>query len=353
MGRKCARGSGGVDQPDNTLQGKDAARSTPAVPDPRPLRTAVVLPCLNEEAAIAGVIAGFRAALPRAEIYVIDNASTDGTAVAAARAGAFVLAEPQRGKGNAVRRAFAAIEADICVIADGDGTYDAARAPELIETLLANRLDMVVGARRKTAEEAFRAGHEFGNWAFNKALQTAFGSSFRDIFSGYRVLSRRYVKSFPAMSDGFEIETEMSVHAILLRMPTLEVDCDYGARPAGTQSKLKTVRDGLRILATIHTLIRLHRPLVYFAVVSGTLAGVALGLFVPVLLTYLETGLVPRIPTLIVSGVAGLGALLAISCGLILDAAARTQVEIRRLLYLNAGSAGIAGAPQRDELLAQ
>lgn len=300
-------------------------------------RTAVILPCLNEAAAIAGVIAGFQHALPDAHIYVIDNASTDRTAEVARKAGATVIAEPVRGKGNAVRRAFAAIEADVYIIADGDGTYDAGRARELIATLEAEHLDMVVGARRKTAEEAYRAGHEIGNWAFNRALKASFGSSFRDIFSGYRVLSRRFVKSFPAMSDGFEIETEMSVHAILLRMPVREIDCDYGARPTGSASKLKTVRDGLRILGTLFNLVRLHRPLVFFAVLAGLLLGASLALFVPILLTFLETGLVPRFPTLIVSGVIGLAGLLAAFCGLILDASARTQVEIRRLLYLNAG----------------
>ncbi len=316
--------------------GDDDVQDRPPQPtEARHPRTAVILPCLNEAQAIAGVIAGFRTALPEADIFVIDNASTDTTADVARAASATVLLEPVRGKGNAVRRAFAAIEADIYVIADGDGTYDAARAPELIGALANERLDMVVGARRKTAEEAYRAGHEFGNWAFNRALKAAFGSSFRDIFSGYRVLSRRFVKAFPAMSDGFEIETEMSVHAILLRMPTLEVDCDYGARPEGSASKLKTVRDGARILGTLFTLVRLHRPLVFFAVVSGGLMGIALGLFVPVFLTFLQTGLVPRFPTLIVSVMAALASLLALFCGLILDASARTQVEIRRLLFLN------------------
>lgn len=298
---------------------------------------AVILPCLNEAPAIAGVIAGFADALPDARIYVIDNASTDATAATASKADAVVIEEPQRGKGNAVRRAFSAIDADIYVIADGDGTYDASRAPDLIATLRRDRLDMVVGARRKTADEAFRAGHEFGNWAFNRALKSAFGSTFRDIFSGYRILSRRFVKSFPAMSDGFEIETEMTVHAILLRMATREVDCDYQARPAGTASKLKTVRDGFRILATIFNLVRLHRPLIFFSVFAGFLVGCGLALFVPVFVTFLETGLVPRIPTLIAAGVAGLAGLLAAFCGLILDASARTQVEIRRLLYLNSG----------------
>ena len=298
---------------------------------------AVVLPCLNEAPAIAGVIAGFTAALPDARIYVIDNDSTDATAETALKAGAIVIQEPHRGKGNAVRRAFSAIDADIYVIADGDGTYDASRAPELIAALQQARLDMVVGARRKTADEAFRAGHELGNWAFNRALKAAFGSTFRDIFSGYRILSRRFVKSFPAMSDGFEIETEMTVHAILMRLPTREIDCDYQARPAGTASKLKTVRDGFRILATIFNLVRLHRPLIFFSLLAGFLLGSALALFVPVFVTYLETGLVPRIPTLIVAGVTGLAGLLAAFCGLILDASARTQVEIRRLLYLNSG----------------
>ena len=311
---------------------------------------AVVLPCLNEEAAIAGVIEGFRRALPSARLYVIDNASTDRTAEVASAAGAVVLSEPLRGKGNAVRRAFAGIDADIYVIADGDGTYDATRAPELIGLLGKERLDMVVGVRRKTADEAYRAGHEWGNWAFNRALKASFGSSFRDIFSGYRVLSRRFVKSFPAMSDGFEIETEMSVHSILLRMPVREVDCDYGARPAGSASKLRTYRDGLRILGTLTNLIRLHRPLVFFAIIGGLMLGVALGLFVPVFLTFLETGLVPRIPTLIVAAVAALAGLLAFACGLILDASARTQVEIRRLLYLNttqpSGPAFSAQAPR-------
>lgn len=311
----------------------------------QPPSLAVVLPCLNEAPAIAGVIEAFAAALPTARIYVIDNASTDATGDVARKAGATVIHEPQRGKGNAVRRAFAAIDADIFIIADGDGTYDAARAPELITLLQAEHLDMVVGARRKTADEAFRAGHEFGNWAFNRALKTAFGSTFRDIFSGYRILSRRFVKSFPAMSDGFEIETEMSVHSILLRMPTQEIDCDYHARPAGTASKLKTVRDGFRILATLFNMVRLHRPLIFFSILSGFLFGVSLALFVPVLITFLETGLVPRIPTLIVATVAGLAGLLSAFCGLILDASARTQVEIRRLLYLNFGPASAeAGA---------
>ena len=298
-------------------------------------RIAVVLPCLDEAAAIADVVQSFVSALPGARIYVVDNGSSDDTAARAEAAGAVVIEEPVRGKGNAVRRSFAAIEADVYVVADGDGTYDAARAPELVQLLLDQRLDMVIGARRKASTEAFRPGHESGNRLFNRLLATLFGSTFRDIFSGYRVLSRRYVKSFPAMSDGFEIETEMSVHAILLRMPTLEVDCDYGSRAAGSASKLKTYRDGFRILRTMLGLVRLHRPMLFFAVIAGLLIGAAVGLFVPILLEFLRTGLVARIPTLIVAATLGISSLLAIACGLILDALARMQVEMRRLLYLN------------------
>lgn len=298
---------------------------------------AVVLPCLNEAAAIAGVIAEFRAALPSAEIFVIDNASTDATAEVARSAGAHVLHEASRGKGHAVRRAFASIDADVYVIADGDGTYDAAAAPALIGKLVDERLDMVVGSRRKIADDAYRAGHEWGNRLFNNLLKSLFGSAFRDIFSGYRILSGRFVKSFPAMSDGFEIETEMATHAVLLRLPVAEVDCDYKGRAAGTHSKLNKYRDGWRILRTIGKLVRLHRPLFYFASLAGLLLGMSLALFVPILLHFLETGLVPRLPTLIVSvAMAIVGALLAM-CGIILDSTIRTQLEIRRLLYLNAG----------------
>ena len=232
-------------------------------------RVAVILPCLNEASAIEAVIAAFNSALPAAKIFVIDNASTDSTAEVARAAGAQVLVEPAKGKGNAVRRAFTAIDADIYVMADGDGTYDASQAPHLVNMLWRERLDMVVGTRRKTTVDAYREGHELGNLLFNRALKSLFGSEFRDIFSGYRVLSNRYVKSFPALSDGFEIETEMTVHAIMLRMPVAEVECDYRGRAAGTMSKLNKYRDGWRIARAIIHFLRLHRPMAFFGVISG------------------------------------------------------------------------------------
>ncbi len=299
------------------------------------MRIAVILPCLNEADVIASVVADFRTHLPHAAIHVVDNASTDQTASAAGAAGATIIHEAARGKGHAVRRSFAAVDADVYVISDGDGTYDASRAPEFIQLLTRERLDMVIGARRKTGDLAFRPGHEFGNRIFNRLLTTFFGSAFRDIFSGYRVLSRRFVKSFPAMSDGFEIETEMSVHAILLRMPTKEIDANYISRQQGSSSKLRTYRDGLRILRTMFSLLRLHRPLLFFTALAGLMFALALGLFVPVFLEYLNSGQVPRLPTLIVSTALGVSALLAVACGLILDANSRMQIEIRRLLYLN------------------
>jgi hypothetical protein len=305
-------------------------------------RVAVILPCLNEAPAIADVIAAFGLALPGAAIFVIDNGSTDGTGLAAKAAGAKVIVEKQRGKGSAVRRAFAAIDADFYVVADGDGTYDAARAPELIDLLVRERLEMVVAVRRKVDKLAYRKGHELGNRLFNRGLRACFGSEFQDVFSGYRVLSRRYVRSFPALSEGFEIETEMSVHALMLRMPVAEVVCDYAARQGGSQSKLRTYRDGMRIAWSIARLLRQHRPLAFFSVIAGLMLGAGAALFYPVLTTYLDTGLVPRFPTLIVSISLSVMAMVMIVCGVILDTVIRTQLEIRRLLYLS------AGRPQRE-----
>jgi glycosyltransferase involved in cell wall biosynthesis len=309
-------------------------------------RIAVILPCLNEAAAIREVVERFRTTLPTADIFVIDNGSTDGTAEIAEAAGANVLIETARGKGNAVRRAFTAIDADVYVVADGDGTYDESQAYRLIELLRHHRLDMVVGTRRKVACDAFRSGHEWGNQLFSRTLKTLFGSDFRDVFSGYRVLSHRYVKSFPALSSGFEIETEMTVHAILLRMPVLEVDCDYRARAVGSASKLKTYRDGIRILWTIVNLLRQHRPLLFFSIASAFFLGAGGALFYPVFAEYLRTGLVSRMPTLVVSiGVAVICVLLMV-CGLILDTTTRTQLELRRLIYLNA--LRVASAVKRE-----
>jgi len=314
-----------------------SAMTEAATPRATLKHVAVVLPCLNEAGTVAAVVADFKASLPGARIYVIDNGSVDGTDTMAKLAGAHVIIEKQRGKGNAVRRAFAAIEAEIYVVVDGDGTYDAAQAPRLIEMLQSERLDMVVGSRRKIAQDAYRTGHELGNRLFNRLLKAFFGGTFEDVFSGYRILSRRFVNSFPALSLGFEIETEMTVHALTLRMPVAEVACGYRARAAGSQSKLKTYADGLRIARSILLLLRQHRPLVYFGVICGAMSGISVALFYPIFMTYLATGTVPRFPTLIVSVGLALVAALMLTCGMILDITTRTQLEIRRLIYLNVG----------------
>jgi glycosyltransferase involved in cell wall biosynthesis len=294
------------------------------------------LPCYNEEAAIAQTIAGFRAALPDAVIYVYDNNSSDGTRAVAAAAGAIVRTERMQGKGNVVRRMFADVEADIYVMADGDATYDASAAPTLIAKLLDEQLDMVVGARRSEVEaEAYRRGHVLGNRLFTALLSNLFGRSFSDIFSGYRVFSRRFAKSFPALSAGFETETEISVHALELAMPVGEVVTAYGARPEGSVSKLSTYRDGWRIMKTILHLYRIERPVLFFGSLAFLLAGIAVILAVPLAVTYVETGLVPRFPTAIL--VTGLMILAALSffAGLILDTVVRGRREVRRLHYLS------------------
>lgn len=298
-------------------------------------RVAVILPCYNEAAAIAGTVAGFRAALPEAAIYVYDNNSKDGTAEIAAAAGAIVRTERMQGKGHVVRRMFADVEADIYVMADGDATYDAAAAPEMVRMLVDEKLDMVVGARQSEVEEAYRRGHRLGNRLFTGMLARLFGRSFSDIFSGYRVFSRRFVKSFPVLSEGFEIETEISVHALELRMPVAELVTAYGARPEGSVSKLSTYRDGWRILKTIGTLFRIERPVLFFGVIGAALAALAVILAVPLAITYAETGLVPRMPTAILS--TGLMILAFINgfCGLILDTVVRGRREMRRLAYLS------------------
>jgi glycosyltransferase involved in cell wall biosynthesis len=298
---------------------------------------AVVLPCLNEALSIAGVIEGFRQSLPEAAIYVVDNGSSDGTQAAALAAGAKVLSEAERGKGNAMRRAFAAIDADIYVVCDGDGTYDAAAAADLLARFRDDHLDMLVASRRKVSDGAYRAGHEWGNRLFNWILRKVFRSPFNDVFSGYRILSKRYVKSFPAQSDAFEIETEMTVHALLLRMPVAEVEGDYASRVAGSHSKLSTYRDGARILFRIVTFLRQYKPLVFFSILAGVLFGAALSMFWPVFTAYLATGQVPRIPTLVVAIGLGIVSVVMFTIGLVLDAISTMRLEIRRLLYLAAG----------------
>lgn len=297
-------------------------------------RIAVLLPCYNEEAAIAQTIAGFRAALPGSTIYVYDNNSRDETVARARAAGAVVGIERLQGKGNVVRRMFADIDADIYVMADGDATYDAASAPVLVARLLGEQLDMVVGARVTQAQAAYRRGHQLGNAVLTRMLTQLFGRSFTDILSGYRVFSRRFVKSFPVLSGGFEIETEMSVHALELKMPVGEVATPYFARPEGSVSKLSTYSDGFRIIRTIIMLYRIERPMWFFGAIGAALALFGVMLAGPLAMTYMHTGLVPRLPTaILVTGLMILAALSAFA-GLILDTVVRGRREMRRLAYL-------------------
>ena len=298
-------------------------------------RIAVLLPCYNEEAAIAATVAGFKAALPQAIIYVYDNNSTDRTREVAAGAGAVVRSEKQQGKGNVVRRMFADIDADVYVMADGDLTYDPAAAPAMVHMLLSEQLDMIVGTRRHEARDAYRGGHVLGNKLFTGILSGLFGRSFSDIFSGYRVFSRRFVKSFPVLSAGFEIETEMSVHALELRMPVGEVETSYAARPEGSQSKLSTYGDGWRILKTIASLYRTERPVLFYGSIGGLLVVGAVILAIPLIQTYLRTGLVPRFPTAILVTGMVIVAVLCFFAGLILNTVTRGRREVRRLAYLS------------------
>jgi glycosyltransferase involved in cell wall biosynthesis len=298
-------------------------------------RIAVLLPCFNEEAAIGATIRGFREALPSATIYVYDNNSRDRTRDIAAEAGAIVRSERQQGKGHVVRRMFADIDADVYLMADGDLTYDPGCAQAMVDMLIADQLDMVVGCRRHEAKQAYRGGHVLGNKLFTGLLTGLFGRSFTDIFSGYRAFSRRFAKSFPVLSSGFEIETEMSVHALELRMPVGEVQTPYGARPEGSQSKLSTFGDGWRILKTIVTLYRMERPVLFFGSLGALLLVAALILSVPLIVTYLDTGLVPRFPTAILITGMTIIAVLCFFAGLILDTVTRGRREVRRLAYLS------------------
>jgi glycosyltransferase involved in cell wall biosynthesis len=303
-------------------------------------RIAVLLPCYNEEAAIGATIAGFRAALPTAIVYVYDNNSSDRTREIATEAGAIVRTERQQGKGHVVRRMFADLDADVYVIADGDLTYDPKSAPAMVDQLLAEQLDMVVGTRRHEEKDAYRGGHLIGNRLFTGLLAGLFGRSFSDIFSGYRVFSRRFVKSFPVLSSGFEIETEMSVHALELRMPVGEIETAYGTRPEGSESKLSTFGDGWRILKTIITLYRIERPVLFYGSIGAFLLALAVILAVPLVITYLNTGLVPRFPTaILVTGMTVI-AVLCFFAGLILDTVTRGRREVRRLAYLSLNGPG-------------
>jgi glycosyltransferase involved in cell wall biosynthesis len=298
------------------------------------MRIAVIIPCHNEEVAIPQVVGGFRAALPGAAIYVFDNNSRDATVAAARAAGATVRSERLQGKGHVIRRAFSDIDADIYVLVDGDDTYDAAAAPQMVRLLVEQRLDMVTGTRITGVAAAFRPGHRFGNRMLTGLVQMVFGNRVSDMLSGYRVFSRRFVKSFPALSAGFETETEFTVHALELRMPVDEIAIAYRERPAGSASKLHTIRDGLRILRTIVVLVKEERPMQFFSVCGGLILLSGLLLAVPVLIEFWETGLVPRLPTAVLSMGLVLLSFLSFSCGLILDSVARGRKEIKRLAYL-------------------
>lgn len=298
-------------------------------------RIAVIIPCRNEVVTVAKVVRDFRQYLPGAEVVVLDNGSTDGTSLEAERAGAQVLHVGAVGKGNVVRRAFADVEADVYVLVDGDDTYSAPCAPYLIGCLLQQRLDMVVAARLSSVEDAYRPGHRFGNRLLTNCVAWLFGRTFKDMLSGYRVFSRRYARSFPAHASGFEIETELNVHALQLRMPVTEVQTPYGARPPGSSSKLSTYRDGVRILRTITSLVQAERPLFFFGTVGVALLLAAAALVVPLVPTYVATGLVPRLPTALLSVALALTAVVALACGLILNTVTRGRLEAKHLAYLS------------------
>ena len=298
-------------------------------------RIAVLVPCYNEEAAVATVVRGFSQALPSAKVYVYDNNSRDRTVAIAREAGAEVRSERRQGKGHVVRRMFADVDADVYVLVDGDATYDAPSAPRMIEKLVAEHLDMVVGLRVDQEQAAYRKGHRTGNWMLTSFLSAVFGQAFKDILSGYRVFSRRFVKSFPVLSDGFEIETELTVHALELAMPVAEVETPYYARPEGSFSKLNTWGDGFRILRTILKLYRSEKPLRFFTAIGACLALVSIGLAIPVFINYVETGLVPRLPTAVLSTGLMIVAVLSVSSGLVLDTVTRGRREMKLLAYLS------------------
>lgn len=302
---------------------------------PSHLNVAVLVPCYNEEATVAAVVQDFSQVLPAAKIYVYDNNSKDRTVARAREAGAIVRNEPRQGKGNVMRRMFSDIDADIYVLVDGDDTYDAASAPTLIDKLLSERLDMVVGTRLHSADdEAFRRGHRIGNDLLTGVVSVLFGRSFSDMLSGYRVFSRRFVKSFPALAAGFETETELTVHALELRMPIAEVVTPYKARPSGSLSKLRTYRDGTRILLTIIALFKEERPMVFFSIMAGLLTMISLVIAYPVVITYMHTGLVPRFPTAILATGIMIMAALSLAAGFVLDTVTHGRREMKRLFYL-------------------
>jgi glycosyltransferase involved in cell wall biosynthesis len=301
---------------------------------PDDLSVAVLIPCYNEAAAIAKVVADFRAELPQARVYVYDNNSRDDTMAAARDAGAVVRTEALQGKGHVVRRMFADVEADIFVLVDGDDTYDAAVAPDMLRLMLDRQLDMVTGARVSEEAAAYRRGHRLGNAVLTGMVRRIFGNRVSDMLSGYRVFSRRFVKSFPALAAGFETETEFTVHALELKMPIGEVPTAYRGRPPGSTSKLRTYADGIRILRSIVLLVKEERPLQFFALIGGVLLLAAFGVALPVVLEFVRTGLVPRLPTAVLATGLVLLSFLAFVCGLVLDTVTHGRREMRRLAYL-------------------
>ena len=341
IARLAAAASPPRTQPSRTAE--SAPRRPFLGPDPDP-EVAVVIPCFNEEATIAKVVADFRAALPDAVIYVYDNNSTDGTALAAIAAGAIVRGERLQGKGHVVRRMFADVDADVLILVDGDDTYDASAAPMMVRRLRDRQLDMVTAVRatgtgpggqgRTGSEDAYRLGHQIGNAALTGIVRWVFGTGVSDLLSGYRVFSHRFARSFPALAPGFETETEFTVHALALHMPIEEVQTAYRGRPPGSRSKLNTARDGLRILCSILGLIQRERPLPWYTALAMLFLSGGLGLGFPVVIEFLRTGLVPRFPTAMLATGLTLLAFLSLTCGLLLDAVTRGRREFRRLAYL-------------------
>jgi glycosyltransferase involved in cell wall biosynthesis len=301
---------------------------------PRTTRIAILVPCYNEALTIAAIVRDFQTYLPQAQVYVFDNNSTDDTVLIAREVGAIVRHVPAQGKGSVVRRMFADVEADAYVMVDGDDTYDASVAPQLVARLVDEGLDMVVGNRISTEQAAYRPGHRFGNAMLTGFVSSIFGRTFTDILSGYRVFSRRYVKSFAAHSAGFEIETELTVHALALRMPVAEVPTVYKARPEGSVSKLNTYRDGFRILGTILRLFKSERPLAFYSIFAALSALLSLALAEPIVQTYLDTGLVPRLPTATLCAALMLLGVILLVCGIVLDAVTKGRTEQKRFAYL-------------------
>lgn len=321
--------------------GKEDSQSWPKI--------AVLVPCYNEAATVGRVVHDFLTFLPQAQVFVYDNNSTDRTVQVALEAGATVRSVMKQGKGHVIRRMFSDVEADIFILVDGDDTYSAHEAPLMVEKLVVNRLDMVVGVRTTEDGDAYRTGHRFGNKVLTWMVTRIFGNAFSDILSGYRVLSRRFVKSFPALANGFETETEITVHALELNMPVGEVPTNYRSRPTGSLSKLHTYRDGWRIFRTIISLIKAERPLVFFSFLAGLLSAVAIVLIIPILITYQKTGQVPRFPTAILSMGLFLAAFLSVTSGLVLDTITRGRREMKRLFYLSIPHHGSLVEYERDE----